>query len=123
MRSVPLILNHNVPQVSALGPIVFNLYTTPHADILRELGIEFYVYADDLLLYFTFQPIDQDSADVVVNKTQRCMVEWMVHNKLKLNDDKTKFIVIGTREQRNKIDILHININRIYIAPTLLFVT
>ncbi len=37
---------------------------------------------------------------------------------LKLNNDKTEFIVIGTRQQRSKIDIPHININGIDIAPT-----
>ncbi len=37
---------------------------------------------------------------------------------LKLNDDKTEFIVIGTRQQRSKFDIPHININGIDIAPT-----
>ncbi len=42
--------------------------------------------------------------------------QWMVKNMLKLNDDKTE--VIGTREQRSKIDIPHININGINIAPT-----
>ncbi len=53
-------------------------------------------------------------ADVAVNKIQRCMVEVkqrMVRNILKLNDDKRQFIVIGTRQQRSKIDILHIIIN------------
>ncbi len=70
---------------------------TPLADILRELGIEFHVYADDHQLYLAFQLIDQYSADVAVNKIQRCMVEvkqLMVKNMLKLNDDKTEFIVI-----------------------------
>ncbi len=42
------------------------------------------------------------------------------HNMLKLNDDKAEFIVIGTRQQRSKIDIPH-------MEPTLhqliLFVT
>ncbi len=87
---------------------VYNL-----ADILRELGIEFHVYADDHQLYLAFQPIDQDSADVAVNKIQRCMVEvkqWTVKNMLKLNDDKKEFIIIGTRQQRSKIDIPHINL-------------
>ncbi len=105
-RYVPL--NHGVPQGSSLGPYLFNIYMTPLADILRELGIEFHVYADDHQLYLAFQPIDQDSADVAVNKIQRCMVEvkqWMVNNMLKLNDDKIEFIVIGTRQQRSKIDI------------------
>ncbi len=44
--------------------------------------------------------------------------QWMVKNMLKLNDDKTEFIVIGTRHQRSKIDIPHININGTDIAPT-----
>ncbi len=81
------------------------------ADIIRELGINFHVYTDDHQLYLAFQPIDQDSADVVINKIQRCMVEikqLMVKNMLKLNDNKTEFIVIGTRQQRSKVDIPHI---------------
>ncbi len=72
-RSVPL--NHGVPQGSSLGPYMFNIYMTPLADILRELGIEFYVYADDHQLYLAFQPIDQNRSDEAVNKIQRCMVE------------------------------------------------
>ncbi len=94
---------------------------TPLADILRELGIEIHVYADDHQLYLAFQPIDQNSADVEVNKIQRCIVEvkqWMVKNMLKLNDDKTEFIAIGTRQKRSKLDIPHININGTDIAQT-----
>ncbi len=67
-----------------------------------------------------FQPIDQDSADVAVIKIQRCMDEvkqWMVKNILKLNYDKSEFIVIGTRQQRSKINIPHININGTDIVP------
>ncbi len=105
---------------SSLSPYLFDIYMTPLADILRELGIEFHVYADVHQLYLAFQPIDQDYFDVAVNKIQRCFIEvkqWMVKNMLKLNNEKMEFIVIETREQRSKIDIPHININRIDIAP------
>ncbi len=78
---------------------------TPFANILRELGIEFHIYADDHQLYLAFQPTDQNSVDVVVNTIQRFMVEvkqWIVQNMLKLNDDITELIVIGldSREAR-----------------------
>ncbi len=78
---------------------------TPLADILRELGIELHVYADNTQLYLAFQPIDQDSADVAVNTIQRCMVDvkqWILQTVLKWNHDKTEFIVIGldSREAR-----------------------
>ncbi len=93
--------NHGVPQGSDLGLYLFNIYMTSLAYIIRKLGIEFNVYSDDHQLYLILQHIDQDSADVAVNKIQSYMVEvkqTMVLNILKLNDDKTKFIFIGTRQ-------------------------
>ncbi len=104
-----------------LGPYLFNIYMKPLADILSEHEIEFDVCTDDQQLYLAFHPIDQDSADVAVNTIQIFMVEvkqWMVQNMSKLNDDKTEFIVIGSRQQRSKIDFPHININGIDITPT-----
>ncbi len=73
------------------------------------------------MLYLAFQPIYQDSANVAINKSQRSMVEvkqWMVKTMLKLNDDTMEFVVIETRQKGSKIDIPHININGINIAPT-----
>ncbi len=92
--------------MSLLGPIQFTICMTPVADILKEPRIGFHVYADDHQSHLAFLPIDQDSADLAVNKITRCIVEikqWMVKNMLKLNDDKTEFIVIGTRQQRSNI--------------------
>ncbi len=63
------------PFGSALGTYLFNIYMITIGDILRKLGIEFHVYADDHQLYLAFQPINQYSADVAVNKIRRCMVD------------------------------------------------
>ncbi len=44
--------------------------------------------------------------------------QWMAQNMSNLNDDKTEFIVIRARQQRNKIDKSHLNVNEIDFAPT-----
>ncbi len=94
---------------------------TPLGDILRAFGIEIHVYSDAHQMYLSFQPIDKNSADVIVNNIQTCMVDvkqWIVQHMLKLNNHKAEIIAIGTRQQRSKIGIPHININGSDIAPT-----
>ncbi len=57
-----------------------HLYTTPLADILRELSIEFHVYADDQQLYLAFHGIDLESTETAVNKIHK------MHGKNKAMD-------------------------------------
>ena len=41
--------------------------------------------------------------------------EWMILNKLRLNDDKMEFIVFGSRQKLTKIGEVSINIGRIQV--------
>ena len=38
------------------------------------------------------------------------MCGWMEHDKLLLNDEKTEFLIIGTRQQLSKVDIYSITV-------------
>ena len=42
---------------------------------------------------------------------------WMLTDKLKLNDDKTEFMLIGTKQQLSKVNIDSLTVGSIDVAP------
>ena len=42
---------------------------------------------------------------------------WMLTDKLKLNDDKTEFMLIGAKEQLSKVNIDSLSVGSIQFAP------
>ena len=88
-------LSFGVPQGSVLGPLLFTLNTTPLSSLVSGHAIPHHLYADCSRLYVSFS--SGDSA-VVLNGLQSCLGSvqlWMSTNKLKLNPDKTEFLLSG----------------------------
>ena len=95
-------LKFGVPQGSVLGPLLFTFYTTPLSSMIFEHAIPHNLYADDSQLYVSFASGD---CAATVNGLQSFLASlqlWMSTNKLKLNPDKTEFLLIGNKRQRNK---------------------
>ena len=93
----------SVPWGSALGPILFLLYTADMARIVKMHGMNFHSYADDSELYLHTKA---DDIALTLPRAVSCIDAidgWMSLNHLKLNSDKTQFVVIGSRPQLSKV--------------------
>ena len=77
-----------------MGPIGYKLYTHSVGMILRNNSVSYHIYAYDTQLYVTFDPRTSGAYDAAINKLQICIAQikdWMLFNKLQLNQSKTDF--------------------------------
>ena len=103
-----------------LGPQWFTVYTSPVRDIILKYNLNYHVYADDTQLYITFKS-SQEPADSCITTLEICIQEirsWMRQNFLNLNDEKTEFLLFGSRQQLSKVCLPCITIGDSQITPS-----
>ena len=92
--SQPKCFNCGVPQGAINSPYYYSLYVSDLATALNNLNISYHFFADDLQLYISFDSVD--NIQTILTALDG-ISDWMNSNHLKLNSDKTKFMLIGNR--------------------------
>ena len=92
----------------------FTLYSSKFFEVIKPHLPEAHAYAEDSQLYLSLKPNNE------VNESELCIRAirtWMWMDKLKLNDDKTEFMIIGSRQQLEKVSVAELSVGDISIVP------
>ena len=113
-------LQCGVPQGSCLGPILLVIYASKLFEITSRYLPKVHCYADDTQLYLLFKPGLCESHVEVLLHMQRCiddLRQWMLMDRLKINDEKTKVLLVGTRQQLAKLCVEPLAVGDHLITP------
>ena len=113
-------LTTGVPQGSILGSLPYLIYVLPLKYIFEKHNISYHCFADDIQIYNRFR-LKLDGLISSLKKLEMCIAEvkeWFDQSKLKINSNKTEFVVFISRYNQHKVNlskcVMHVGSDIIY---------
>ena len=95
-------LPFGAPQRSVLRPLLFTFYTGPLSRVNANQSVPHHLCAGDTQLYISFLADNSESSFYRLQQCFTSVQDWITTKKLKLNPDKTEFLLMGHERQRLK---------------------
>ena len=101
-ESEPTKVTCGVPRGSILGPLPFNIYMLPLAQIMDHSNISYQTYADDTQLYVSVS-WHYYSPSLTLSQRIHQMNERMCRNFLRLDADEREGVAFGHKDERSMV--------------------
>ena len=97
--STTLSSDTGVQQGSIPGSLFFSLFTIPLGDIISSFVIKFHQYTHDTQIYLAVNKDSLSKATLDLADCTDTVYEWLLHNSVDLNLDKSEVAMFGTAQR------------------------
>ena len=94
--STALSITHGLPQGATLSPLLFCIYTNDFPTVTQTCNLNSFV--DDSKISLSFPVEEMSEAKYKLETDLRLVAEWCCKNSLLINPEKTKFMLVGSRQ-------------------------